>query len=56
MAATAKLAAYIKAHPDAVGKVVDFNAGTDRLCKFNLTASNIELDHNIVWDTQKCQA
>jgi murein DD-endopeptidase MepM/ murein hydrolase activator NlpD len=53
MAATAKLAAYIKAHPDAVGKVVDFNAGTDRLCKFNLTASNIELDHNIVWDTQK---
>jgi murein DD-endopeptidase MepM/ murein hydrolase activator NlpD len=53
MGASAKLAAYIKAHPDAIGKVVDFNAGTDRLYQFNLTASNIELDHNIIWDTQK---
>jgi murein DD-endopeptidase MepM/ murein hydrolase activator NlpD len=53
MDASATLAAYIKANPDAVGKVVDYNSVTDKLHKFNLTASNIELDHNIVWDTVK---
>jgi murein DD-endopeptidase MepM/ murein hydrolase activator NlpD len=53
MNASERLAGYIKAHPEAIGKVVDFNAATDRLYKFDLTASNIELDHNIVWDTDK---
>ncbi|MCC8425021.1 peptidoglycan DD-metalloendopeptidase family protein [Mucilaginibacter sp. UR6-11] len=53
MDASATLAAYIRAHPYAIGKVVDFNAETDKLHKFNLTASNIDLDHNVVWDTVK---
>jgi murein DD-endopeptidase MepM/ murein hydrolase activator NlpD len=53
MNASEKLAGYIKTHSEAIGKVVDFNAATDRLYKFDLTAANIELDHNIVWDTDK---
>jgi hypothetical protein len=50
---SARLAAYIKAHPDAVGKVVDFDPDTDRLYQLDLTAGNWELDAAIVTDTEK---
>ena len=51
MNATDKLAAYIKVHPDAVGKVVDFDAITDKLYLLDLTAANTELTPELVTDT-----
>jgi murein DD-endopeptidase MepM/ murein hydrolase activator NlpD len=53
MDASARLAAYIKTHPDAIGKVVDFNAETDRLYKFDFTATNTYLDAVTIADTEK---
>ncbi len=53
MDATAKLAAYFDMHPDAIGKVVDFDAATDRLYHFDLTASNTELDADTFSDSEK---
>jgi murein DD-endopeptidase MepM/ murein hydrolase activator NlpD len=52
MNATEKLAAYIKVHPGAIGKVVDFDAHTDVLYPLDLTAANIELTEGLVGDTQ----
>ena len=51
MTATEKLAAYIKVHPGAIGKVVDFDAKTDKRYLLNLTASNAELTEQLVADT-----
>ncbi len=53
MDASARLATYIKAHPDAVGKVVDFNGVTDCLYKFDFTAANTELRPYIIADSGK---
>jgi murein DD-endopeptidase MepM/ murein hydrolase activator NlpD len=53
MDASAQLAAYIETHPDAVGKVVDFGAGTDRLYNLDLTAGNQALDAATISDTEK---
>jgi murein DD-endopeptidase MepM/ murein hydrolase activator NlpD len=53
MDAAARLAAYFTAHPDTIGKVVDFNADTDRLFHFNLTASNTELDADTFSDADR---
>src|ERR1700761_5269841 len=53
MDATARLAAYLEVHTEAVGKVVDFNAATDRLYYFNFTHTNTELDAGIFSDTAK---
>ncbi len=53
MDASAQLAAYIKAHPNTVGKVVDFYNGKDRLYRLDLTAGNKELDKTIITDTAK---
>ncbi|MDB4924886.1 peptidoglycan DD-metalloendopeptidase family protein [Mucilaginibacter sp.] len=53
MDASARLAAYIKAHPDAIGKVVDFNADTDRLYPFDFTAANTELNLDVVTDSEQ---
>jgi murein DD-endopeptidase MepM/ murein hydrolase activator NlpD len=44
---------FIKTHPGEVGKVVDFNPETDRLFKFDFTASNTELSPDDVNDTEK---
>jgi hypothetical protein len=52
MLATEKLAAYIKVHPGAIGKVVDFNAKSDRLFPLDLTAANTELTAELVADTE----
>jgi len=53
MNATSQLAACLADHPDAVGKVVDFDAAADRLYHFNFTASNTELDADTFSDTLK---
>jgi murein DD-endopeptidase MepM/ murein hydrolase activator NlpD len=53
MDASAQLAAYVKAHPDAIGKVVDFDAATDRFLKFDLTEANTELSPAIIADTEQ---
>jgi len=53
MDASAQLAAYIKTHPDSVGKVVDFDPGIDRLYQMDLTAANKELDKATISDTAK---
>ncbi|UOE49568.1 peptidoglycan DD-metalloendopeptidase family protein [Mucilaginibacter sp. SMC90] len=39
---------YINNHPDAVGKVVDFDASHDRLYHFDLTAGNKELTAEVI--------
>ena len=45
------LAAYIKQHPEATGKVVDYNPATDRLYTFDFTAANTELSAEDAADT-----
>jgi murein DD-endopeptidase MepM/ murein hydrolase activator NlpD len=51
MTATEKLAEFIKVHPGAIGKVVDFDVQNDKLYPLNLTASNTELTEKLVADT-----
>lgn len=53
---TAQLTAYLEAHPDGVGKVVDYNATNDRLYRFDFTANNTELDLDTVTDSDKFAA
>jgi len=53
MDATSWLAACLADHSASIGKVVDFNAATDRLYHFNFTASNTELDADTFSDTRK---
>lgn len=53
MDATARLAAYFDAHPEATGKVVNFDAAIDKLYHFNFTATNTELDADTFSDTLK---
>jgi murein DD-endopeptidase MepM/ murein hydrolase activator NlpD len=47
------LKTYLKNNSEAVGKVVDYNAGTDRLFSFDFTTANTELTTAIIADTQK---
>ena len=56
MDATQRLAAYVDARPDTIGKVVDIDAASDRLFHFNFTASNTELDEDTFSDTVKFSA
>lgn len=51
-----RLSNYIKAHPARIGKVVDYNPGTDRLFRFDFTASNTELSPEDILDTEKFSA
>jgi murein DD-endopeptidase MepM/ murein hydrolase activator NlpD len=48
---SAQLARYIKAHTNRVGKVVDFDRGTDRLYHLDLTAGNKYPDAGTIADT-----
>jgi murein DD-endopeptidase MepM/ murein hydrolase activator NlpD len=48
-----QLNTYLKKHPDAIGRVVDYNAGTDRLFPLDFTAANTELTTDVIADTQK---
>lgn len=52
MNATETLAAYIKVHPGAIGKVVDFDAKTDALYRLDFTAANTELTETLVAETE----
>ena len=51
MTATEKLAAFIKAHPEAFGKVVDFDPLRDKLFPLDLRISNTELTPELISDT-----
>lgn len=48
-----RLKTYIHNHPEALGKVVNYNAGTDRLFLLDFTAANTELTTAIIADTQQ---
>jgi murein DD-endopeptidase MepM/ murein hydrolase activator NlpD len=50
---TQQLAHYLDAHPEGIGKVVDFDATTDRLYQLDLTADNTNLDAATITDTPK---
>jgi murein DD-endopeptidase MepM/ murein hydrolase activator NlpD len=50
---SAQLAGYLKNHPDAVGKIVDFDPGVDRLYHLDLTKENKELNAATITNTQK---
>ncbi len=50
------LEAYLQQHPDAVGKVVDFDRLHDRLFHFDFTASNTSLSADDIADTAKFSA
>jgi murein DD-endopeptidase MepM/ murein hydrolase activator NlpD len=52
MDASGHLVAYLKDFPDFIGKVVDFNAGKDRVYHFDLTANNPYLDEATFSDTE----
>jgi peptidoglycan LD-endopeptidase LytH len=47
------LLSLLQRDPDQIGKVVDFNAGTDALYELDLTAGNKELTKEIITDPQK---
>lgn len=49
----ARLKTYLQNNPTAIGKVVDYNAGTDRLFPLDFTAANTELNMTIIADTQQ---
>ncbi|RYU87985.1 peptidase M23 [Mucilaginibacter terrigena] len=51
MLATDKLAAHIKVCPVAIGKLVDFDAKSDKLYPLDLTAANTALTEELVADT-----
>ena len=56
MDAHARLAAYVKNHPEKVGKVVDFDAAADKLYPFDFTAANIALSPDTFSDIVKFSA
>ena len=43
---------FINRHPEAVGKVIDYNPETDRLLKLDFTADNTELRIQDIADTE----
>jgi murein DD-endopeptidase MepM/ murein hydrolase activator NlpD len=53
MDASQQLVAYLKAHHHVIGKVVDFDAGTDLLYHFDLTANNTGLAIDTFADAEK---
>lgn len=55
MNASARLADYIKTHPNLVGKVIDFNPLADRLFHFDFTAANTDLNIAILGDIHKIE-
>jgi murein DD-endopeptidase MepM/ murein hydrolase activator NlpD len=48
-----RLATYIQENPNAIGKLVDFDAAVDSLYHFDLTANNTDLSANTFGDTEK---
>ncbi|MFD2148382.1 peptidoglycan DD-metalloendopeptidase family protein [Mucilaginibacter antarcticus] len=56
MSSKDQLLTYLKAYPNAVGKVVDYTPGTDKLYSFDFTASNAELGIDVISDSGKFSA
>ena len=50
---TTQLAAYVKANPGTIGKVVDFDATADSLYQLDFTANNTGLEADTVADSSK---
>jgi murein DD-endopeptidase MepM/ murein hydrolase activator NlpD len=48
-----KLTQYIKDHPGAIGKVIDFNAQTDSLYHFDFTGANTALETRLFFDADE---
>lgn len=48
-----QLKTYLQNNPGAIGKVVDYDAGTDRLFPLDFTAANTELSTEVIADTQR---
>ncbi|WP_461449112.1 peptidoglycan DD-metalloendopeptidase family protein [Mucilaginibacter sp.] len=53
MDATSRLATALKAHPQSLSNVVDFDVKSDRLYQFDLTKNNSELSFDVVNDVAK---
>jgi len=53
MSASVQLAAFVKAHPHTVSKVVDFNPATDKLYQLDLTIGNKDLDAATIADKSR---
>ena len=53
MTATQQLIAYLTRHVNLIGKVVDFDPLTDRLCQLDLTEANRDLTEDIYTNTAK---
>jgi len=51
MSRTDQLIAWIKANATAIGKVVDYDPGADRLYTFDFTSANTELDIDTIIDS-----
>jgi murein DD-endopeptidase MepM/ murein hydrolase activator NlpD len=51
-----QLTQYIQTHPQATGKVVDYDPTMDKLYTFDFTAANTELSPDDVADTRKFSA
>lgn len=53
MNATERLSVWLQQHPQAISKVVDFDAATDKLYPLNLTAHNQQLTAAILSDVSQ---
>lgn len=53
MSFTHQLAAYIKANPNVLGKIVEYDPMADTLYRFDFTAENTELDIEVVSDSKQ---
>jgi murein DD-endopeptidase MepM/ murein hydrolase activator NlpD len=53
MDATTILANYLKTYQPVIGKVIDFDATTDRVYTFDFTAANHEISTDTVADTEQ---
>ena len=51
MSRTDQLIAWIKANATAIGKVVDYDPGADKLYTFDFTSANTELDIDTITDS-----
>ena len=51
-----QLTRYLQDHPEAIGKVVDYNPATDRLYPFDFTANNTELSLTDLIETDRFSA
>ena len=53
MSASVQLASFVKANPAVISGVIDLDPAVDKLCQFDLTIGNKELDAATIADTIK---